>query len=178
MPVIRLQDITTTTSLDLTDKLLISDSTTENLVTVETLMAMAHLCFQGVKSGNTSLPGDATMNKLAVSATGLESPLGGSGMSIYDGGIKVSAAGTYKVTASVYMNVATEASGVYVHYGSTYSGATELCGVFTDTPKSTIKQVIGIATVPADTIFYLSGRAATGSGSTAGSGWLLVERYA
>ena len=177
MSVIRLQDIATTTSLALTDKLLICDNTTENLVTVETLVSMAHLCYQATQSSSATLPGDGTMNKITLSGTGLESPLGASGMTISDGGIKVSAAGTYKVTANLYLSQSSNPNGVYVHYGSTYSGATELCGVFTDAPRASIKQVIGIVTVSANTIFYLTGRASTTS-STGSQGWLLVERYA
>jgi len=173
---IRLQDITTATSLDLTDKLLVCDNTTENLVTVETLMAMAHLCYQGKQGSSTTIPGDATMTKVALANTGLESPLGASGMQLYDGGIKVGADGTYKVTANLYLSQSSNPNGVYIHYGSTYAGATELCGVFNDAPRASIKQVIGIISVSAGTIFYLSGRAST-TQSTGSQGWLLVERY-
>lgn len=174
---IRIQDIPTTTSLDLTDKLLVCDTLSENLVTVETLMAMAHLCCQGNQGSSVTIPGDGSMNKISLTTIGLESPSGASGMSLSSGGIKVSAAGTYKVTANLYLSTSANPNGVYIHYGSTYSGATELCGVFTDAPRASIKQVIGIVYVPANTIFFLSGRAST-TQSTGTQGWLLVERYA
>lgn len=183
---IKFQDITTSNNLDMTDKVLVSDGTSEHLVTVETFLGRMSTLFQGLKTTTgTVIANNGYMYKMALDSDGVEVPFGDSGMSVYDGGVKVSQAGSYKVTASLYLATTTDFSGVYIFYGTSFTdgptadtGATELCGVIEDTPKASVKQVIGIVTnVPAGTIFYLVGRAMT-SATTGGSGWLLVERLA
>lgn len=185
---IRLQDINTTASVDLTDKVLITDGVSENLATIETIMGATHISYMGARlttDPTVTLTGNADMIKCPLTATGLEVPSGASGMSISSGGVKVSAEGAYKVTASLYLSSNGNANGVYIWYGTTFTdgpaadtGATELCGVYADASKSAMKQVTGIVTnVPANTIFWLVGRSSTAA-STAQQGWLLVERYA
>lgn len=182
---IRLQNISTSDVLNLTDKLLVSDGTSEKLVTVENFIGKTNLLFQGASTASATVAGDANMYKYPLTNIGLEVPSGSSGMSIESGGVKVSAAGAYKVTANLYLSANSSGSGVYVFYGTSFSdgaadstGATELCGVFNTATKSSIHQVTGIVTnVPANTIFFLVGRSSTNA-STISNGWLLVERLA
>lgn len=185
---IRLQDIPTTASVNLTDKLLVTDGVSENLATVETIMGATHISYMGARlttDPTVTITGNANMIKCPLTATGLEVPTGASGMSISSGGVKVSAEGAYKVTASLYLTANANANGVYIFYGTSFTDgapgtnvATELCGVYGDASKSAMKQVTGIVTnVPANTIFFLVGRSSTAA-STAQQGWLLVERYA
>ena len=185
---IKLQDISTTSNLDLTDKVLISDGTAEHLVTVETFLGRMSTLFQGLQaSGTQTITTGYTMQKIALVNNGVEVPSGDSGMSIVSGGVKVTAMGSYKITANAYIvpsNVAKNC-GIYVFYGSTFTdgdapdtGATELCGVFDTHSYSSIVQVTGIVmNVPANTIFWLVGRASDAT-CTAQNGWLLVERLA
>jgi len=179
---IKLQDITTSTNLDLTDKVLVSDGTSEHLVTAETMLGRMHTLFQGKQDTTSVTLTGTTFKKIPLALNGVEVPVGDSGMSISDGGIKVSKAGTYKVTANLYLNPndTTKSEGVYVFYGTSFTegepptGCTELCGRY-DRSFSSV-QVIGIATnVSANTIFYLAGRG-NSAGTTADLGWLLVER--
>jgi len=182
---IRLQDINTTNVLNLTDKLLVSNGSSENLVSVETFIGHTNLLFQGASTTSATLAGDANMHKYALTNVGLEVPNGASGMSIASGGVQVSAAGAYKITASLYMGYNTNGNGVYIFYGSSFTdgapadtGATELCGQYETSSKSSYHQVTGIVTnVPANTIFFLVGRSSTSS-CTVNAGWLLVERLA
>ena len=182
---IRLQDINTTNVLNLTDKLLVSNGSSENLVSVETFIGHTNLLFEGASTTSATLTGNANMYKYTLTNNGLEVPSGASGMSIASGGVQVSAAGAYKVTASLYLSNNSSRTGVYVFYGSSFTdgpaadtGATELCGVYSETGASANKQVTGIVTnVPANTIFFLVGRAAT-SNAPISNGWLLVERLA
>ena len=180
---IKLQDIPSSTNLDLTDKFLVSDGTSEHLVTAETLLGHMNVMFQGTTSGSQTIPGDAYMYKKALITNGVEVPAGGSGMEISSGGIKVSATGSYRITASLYLSTNANPNGVYVFYGTSFTdgpggstGATELCGIYTDAPKASLKQVIGVVQdVPANTIFWIVARSSTTS-STASNGFLLVER--
>lgn len=183
---IRLQDIPTVDTIALTDKVLVTDGTGENLITVNTLKSYTSILFQGTRSSQTTLVGDASMVKCALTGTGIETPpLGGSGMSLsQDGGVNVSVAGTYKVTASLYLHTNTNANGVYIFYGTSFrdgqtseTGAEELIGTYDAATKSSVKQIVGIASVAAGTNFYLIGRAST-TDTTAGYGWLMVERLA
>jgi len=185
---IRLQDISTTSTVNLTDKVLITDGTSENLATVATIMGATHISYMGARlttDTQVTLTGNGNMIKCPLTTTGLEVPSGASGMSISAGGVKVSAEGAYKITASLYETANNNANGVYIFYGTTFTDgapgsnvATELCGVYSDASKSAMKQVTGIVTnVPANTIFWLVGRSSTAD-STAIQGWLLVERYA
>lgn len=182
---IKLQDIVTSTNLDMTDKVLVSDGTSEHLVTVETFLGRMSTMFQGMQSSTAKTISGTTISKIPLVNDGVEVPFGDSGMSISDGGIKVTAAGTYRVTASAYLipsNLANR-SGLYIFYGTSFTdgepptGATEACGVFD--VRSTTVQVTGVVmNVSANTIFYLAGRAWTGATTTASNGWLLVERLA
>ena len=189
---IKLQDISTSTNLDLTDKVLVSDGTSEHLVTVETFLGRMSTLFQGIRKKTQegdptiSLANDGWMYKIPLTTDGVEVPNGDSGMSIVDGGIKVTATGSYKVTGDIYLSAnGSNANGVYIFYGSSFTdgapadtGATELCGVYGSAIKASMKQVAGIVTnVPANTIFYLVGRSEA-TASTAGHSWLLVERLA
>jgi len=183
---IKLQDISTSTNLDLTDKVLVSDGSAEHLVTVETFLGRMSTLFQGLKTtSGTTIPYDGYMHKMALDSDGVEVPFGESGMSVYDGGVRVSQAGSYKITADLYLSTTAGFNGVYIFYGTSFTdgatadtGATELCGIIENTPKASVKQVVGIVTnVPANTIFYLVGRAMDGT-SYGGNGWLLVERLA
>lgn len=181
---IRLQDITTSTNLDMTDKLLVSDGSSEHLVTVATLLGFMNQQFQGLRTTSMTLTGDTNMYKISLDGDGVETPSGASGMSRSTGGILVSEAGTYKITASMYAGVNTNGLGVYIWYGTTFTdgpaadtGATELCGWYDTTDKSSTHQVTGIVSVAANTIFWLVGRAST-SNTSVSNGWLLVERMA
>ena len=185
---IKLQDITTSTNLDLTDKVLVSDGTSEHLVTVETFLGRMSTLFQGLQGGGTQTIADSKMYKIALTSDGVEVPSGDSGMSISSGGVMVSAAGSYKITANAYLNPAdtTHNNGVYVFYGTSFTdgasadtGATELCGVYDCRNSASIVQVTGIVTnVAANTIFWLVGRASGSATCNVGAGWLLVERLA
>ena len=185
---IKLQDITTSTNLDLTDKVLISDGTSEHLVTVETFLGRMSTLYQGIKGSGAQTIADAKMYKIALASTGVEVPAGDSGMEISNGGIKVTSVGSYKVTASIYLTPSSSSypNGVYVFYGTSFTdgaaadtGATELCGVYDNHSQSTTIQVTGILTnVPANTIFFLVGRASNSATASVGNGWLLVERLA
>lgn len=183
---IKFQDITTSNNLDLTDKVLVSDGTSEHLVTIQTLLGRMSTLFQGLKTTTgTTITNDGYMYKMALDSDGVEVPFQDSGMSVYDGGVRISQAGSYKITASLYLSTTAGFNGVYIFYGTSFTdgptadtGATELCGIIEDTQKASVKQVIGIVTdVPVGTIFYLVGRAMNNT-SYAGSGWLLVERLA
>lgn len=189
---IRLQDITTSTNLDLDDKVLVSDNSSEHLVTVRTFLGRMSTLFQGIRKKTQdgdpaiSLANDGWMYKIPLTTDGVEVPNGDSGMSRVDGGIQVEDAGAYKITGDIYLSSnGTNANGVYIYYGTSFTdglpantGATELCGVYSSAPKASMKQVTGIvANVPAYTIFYLVGRSET-TASTAGHSWLLVERLA
>ena len=183
---IKLQDITTSTNLDLTDKVLVSDGSSEHLVTVETFLGRMSTLFQGMKASGTQTIADAKMYKIPLSVDGVEVPSGDSGMEISSGGVKVSAAGAYKITANAYLapSDTTHSNGVYIFYGTTFTdgasadtGATELCGVFDSRNASSIVQVTGIVTnVAANTIFWLVGRASNSATCNVEGGWLLVER--
>lgn len=185
---IKLQDITTSTNLDLTDKVLVSDGTSEHLVTVETFLGRMSTLYQGIKGSGAQTIADANMYKIALANTGVEVPAGDSGMEISNGGVKITAVGSYKITASIYLSPSSNSypAGVYVFYGTSFTdgaaadtGATELCGVYDTHAHAGTVQVTGILTnVPANTIFFLVGRASNSATATVSSGWLLVERLA
>ena len=185
---IKLQDITTSTNLDMTDKVLVSDGTSEHLVTVETLLGRMSTLFQGMQGGTSLTVSDNQMHKIALVNDGVEVPSGDSGMEISSGGIKVSEAGSYKIAANAYLNPAdnTHSNGIYIFYGTTFTdgpsadtGATELCGVFDCRNSASIVQVTGIVTnVAANTIFWIIGRASNSANCVFSASWLLVERLA
>lgn len=180
---IRLQDIATSSALDLTNKVLVTDGSTEYLATLGSLLEQMHPVMKASRTATQTITAGGNMYKYALTAVDFQQ---GSGMSISDGGVKVSEAGTYKVTANLYGSNSNAANsfGCYIYYGTSFTdaaptatGATELVGTYTLSKSDTSHQVVGLAALSAGDILYLAGRANL-TDCTAQYGWLMVERMA
>ena len=140
--------------------------------------------YQAHGSGDLSLSA-GTQAQVALVTTGALSS--GSGLSIVSGGIKITTAGRYRVTASVYVsNSATEATGrgVYIRRATSsgaFSAASEILAAVDVSSKGSGAICCGpkILALSANDIIYLAARSMGAAGScdkdNAGT-FLLIER--
>jgi len=110
----------------------------------------------------------------------------GTGLSVVDGGIKVTNAGVYRVSGSAYISGGTSPyrRGVFLMYGADYSNTTEIVGTQTsDTTSYSGGLNVGpkLVSLSANDIVFLCARSSNGNGSVSGGNsatYLLVEQVA
>lgn len=138
-------------------------------------------CIQATGSG-TNITVGTTITQIPLSTVNFTF---GSGLSISNGGVQVTRAGTYRITASAYLGTGASVNGyaVFVMKGSAWSGATEVISGWHQKPTGlAFDNVVNrTKTVELDAgdILYLGARCGAESGtaySAAVMTFLEVER--
>lgn len=137
--------------------------------------------FQAISTGTNKSLTTGTITQVTLDSNDV---IINSDASISSGGVKLPSSGTYKITASVYIDSVAAATGygVYVRKGSAFSTATEIMSILNAKGSAAHNGAVEVSkaiTVSANDIIFLAGRTIGSTGTLRqnhASTFLLIEK--